>query len=120
MSFVLDDPEPVLWGGERFFRDGVCVGYTTSGAYGHTLGASVALGYLDLGGEPVTRELVESGDYEVDVAGERVGARASLRPLFDPERERILGMRASGALRARFAGSNRPEGDSPWAWCSDA
>ena len=89
VSLVLDDPEPVLWGGERFFRDGVCVGYTTSGAYGHTLGASVALGYLEAA-EPVTRELIESGTYEVDVAGERFGARASLKPLFDPERGRIL------------------------------
>ncbi len=90
VSLVLDDQEPVLWGGERFFRDGECVGYTTSGAYGHTLGASVALGYLALGGEPVTRELVGSGTYEVDVAGTRVGARASLRPLYDPDRARIL------------------------------
>jgi 4-methylaminobutanoate oxidase (formaldehyde-forming) len=90
VSLVLDDPEPILWGGERFFRDGVCVGYTTSAAYGHTLGASVALGYLDLGGEPVTRALIESGAYAVDVSGERVGARVSLDPLFDPERERIL------------------------------
>jgi len=90
VSLVLDDPGPVLWGGERFFRDGRCVGYTTSGAYGHTLGASVALGYLSLGGEPVTRELVGSGTYEVDLAGTRVGARASLRPLYDPDRARIL------------------------------
>jgi 4-methylaminobutanoate oxidase (formaldehyde-forming) len=89
VSLVLTDPEPVLWGGERFFRDGACVGYTTSGAYGHTLGAAVALGYLDLG-EPVTPAAVAAGAYEVDVAGERVPARASLRPLFDPERERIL------------------------------
>jgi sarcosine dehydrogenase len=79
----------VLWGGERFFRDGACVGYTTSGAYGHTLGASVALGYLELD-EPVTAEVVAAGAYEVDVAGERVPARVSLRPLFDPDRRRIL------------------------------
>jgi len=90
VSLVLDDPEPVLWGGERFFRDGVCVGYTTSAAYGHTLGASVALGYLDLGGEPVSHEIVESGAYEIDVAGERFAARASLDSPLDPERERIL------------------------------
>jgi 4-methylaminobutanoate oxidase (formaldehyde-forming) len=89
VSLVLTDPEPVLWGGERFFRDGACVGYTTSGAYGHTLGAAVALGYLDLG-EAVTPAAVAAGAYEVDVAGERVPARASLRPLFDPDRERIL------------------------------
>jgi 4-methylaminobutanoate oxidase (formaldehyde-forming) len=89
VSLVLDDAEPMLWGGERFFRDGACVGYTTSGAYGHTLGASVALGYLELD-EPVTPQVVAAGAYAVDVAGERVPARASLRPLFDPERARIL------------------------------
>jgi hypothetical protein len=38
----------------------------------------------------VTPEVVAAGTYEVDVAGTLVGARASLRPLFDPDRERIL------------------------------
>jgi hypothetical protein len=38
----------------------------------------------------VTPELVGSGTYEVDVAGTRAGARASLRPLYDPDRARIL------------------------------
>jgi 4-methylaminobutanoate oxidase (formaldehyde-forming) len=33
--FVLDDPEPMLWGGEPIYRDGKVVGYTTSGSYGH-------------------------------------------------------------------------------------
>src|SRR5262249_51431995 len=44
--FVLDDPEPVLWGSEPILRDGRPVGYTTSGAYGHTVGGSVAMGYV--------------------------------------------------------------------------
>jgi hypothetical protein len=38
----------------------------------------------------VTPQVVAAGAYAVDVAGERVPARASLRPLFDPERARIL------------------------------
>src|SRR5262249_54857571 len=42
-SFVVEDPEPVLWGAERIFRDGECVGYTTSASYGHTVGGAVAL-----------------------------------------------------------------------------
>src|SRR5204863_8602674 len=35
--FVLEDPEPVLWGAELIYRDGKPVGYTTSGSYGHTV-----------------------------------------------------------------------------------
>jgi sarcosine dehydrogenase len=90
VSIALDDPEPVLWGGERFFRDGECVGYTTSGAYGHTVGAAVALGYLSLGGEPVTPDAVAAGRYTVNVAGADVPAHVSLRSLFDPDRRRVL------------------------------
>ncbi|MCW3048745.1 MAG: dependent oxidoreductase [Solirubrobacterales bacterium] len=90
VSIALDDPEPVLWGGERFFRDGECVGYTTSGAYGHAVGAAVVLGYLSLGGEPVTADAVAAGRYTVNVAGADVPAHVSLRSLFDPDRRRVL------------------------------
>jgi len=87
VSIVLDDPEPVLWGGERFFLDGECVGYTTSGAYGHSLGAAVGLGYM-VG--PVDDGTLGAATLEVDVAGERVPARGSLSAPFDPKRTRIL------------------------------
>jgi heterotetrameric sarcosine oxidase gamma subunit len=90
LSFVLEDPEPVLWGGELIFRDRECVGFTTSGAYGHSLGASVALGYVRLAGQPANRAELESGRYEIDVAGRRFAARASMAPPFDPARKRIL------------------------------
>src|SRR5262249_28820801 len=45
-SFVFTNAEPMLWGGERIFRNGSCVGVTSSGAYGHTVGGAVALGYV--------------------------------------------------------------------------
>jgi sarcosine dehydrogenase len=89
VSFVLDDPEPMLWGGERIFRDGACVGYTTSGAYGHTVGGAVALGYVRHH-EPVTAGFVKSGRYTVDVAGAHTPARASLAPPYDPHNEKIM------------------------------
>jgi 4-methylaminobutanoate oxidase (formaldehyde-forming) len=89
VSLVLRSPEPVLWGGERFYRDGAVAGFTTSGAYGHTVGAAVALGYVHAD-EPVSADYLAGGRFEVDVAGERVQATASLGPLFDPERARIL------------------------------
>jgi heterotetrameric sarcosine oxidase gamma subunit len=90
VSVLLHDPEPMLWGGERLFVDDECVGYTTSGAYGHSLGAAVGLGYLEAGTEPITEDALERTPFEVDIAGARVPARAALRPLFDPDRARIF------------------------------
>jgi 4-methylaminobutanoate oxidase (formaldehyde-forming) len=89
VSIVLDDDGPVLWGGERFFRDGETAGFTTSGAYGHSVGASVGLGYVNAA-TPVTAEYLAAGRFEVDVAGERVPAHVALSAPYDPARERIL------------------------------
>jgi glycine cleavage system aminomethyltransferase T len=90
LSFVLEDPEPVLWGGELILRDGECVGHTTSGAYGHSVGASVALGYVTARDGAGDREALTAGRYEIDVAGELYLARASVSPPFDPARTRVL------------------------------
>ncbi len=64
------------------------VGYLTSGNYGHHLGRAVGLGYV---GHPdgVDAGFVNSGSYEIEVAGECFAARASLRPLYDPKAERV-------------------------------
>ena len=44
----LSDPETALWHGESLLVDGRRAGHVTSGAYGHTLGASVALDYREV------------------------------------------------------------------------
>jgi 4-methylaminobutanoate oxidase (formaldehyde-forming) len=89
VMFVLQDPEPVLWGGEPIYRDGRVVGYTTSGSYGHTVEGGVALGYVaDAGG--VDAAFVRVGRYEIDVAGRRYPAAAHLRAAYDPGRQRIV------------------------------
>ena len=91
IQFLLDDPEPLIHHGEVIWRDDVAVGTIRAGAYGHTLGASVALGYVENSepGEPVTRDFIASGRWEIEIAGERHAARASLRALYDPKGERI-------------------------------
>ena len=53
--------------------------------YGHTLGGCIGLGYVHYKDE---RPLTE-GDYAVEVAGVKVPATASLRPMYDPGNERI-------------------------------
>ncbi len=83
VQLVLDDSEAQLWGGEAVLMDGIEVGEVRSAAYGHTLGASVALCLLR-GSEPMTADVLRAGRFEVDLAGERLAARVHLRSPYDP------------------------------------
>jgi 4-methylaminobutanoate oxidase (formaldehyde-forming) len=89
LQFRLTDPEPMLYHNEPLLRDGEIVGYLSSGAYGHHLGAAIGMGYVPCKGESAD-EVLASG-YEIDVAGSRVRAEASLRPMYDPKSERMRG-----------------------------
>ena len=86
--FVLEDPEPLLLGDEPIYRDGVIVGRTTSGNYGHALGRSVAMGYLE-NEEGATPGWIRSGSYEIEVATESFSANVRLGPPYDPKSEKI-------------------------------
>lgn len=88
VQFLLEDPEPLLYYSEPIYRDGILTGYVLSAGYGHTLGGAVALGHVGLEAG-VSREDILSGKYEIDVAGVRYPARASLRPMVDPKNERV-------------------------------
>jgi 4-methylaminobutanoate oxidase (formaldehyde-forming) len=88
VQVLVQDPEPLMYGGEPLLRDGRWVGYVRAGAYGHTLGGAVGLATLeDEAGLPA--ETVEGVQFEVEIAGVRYPARASIRPLYDPGRGRI-------------------------------
>ena len=86
--FTLDDPEPLLLGDEPIYRDGALVGRTTDGAYGHTVGRSVGMGYVENEGG-VAPAYVRRGSYEIEIMDERHAAAASLRPPYDPRSERV-------------------------------
>ena len=86
--FLLEDPEPLLYHDEPIWRDGALVGRITSGAYGHTLGRAVGLGYVTHA-EGVTDAYVTSGRWELEVAGDRHAARAQLSPPYDPKGLRV-------------------------------
>ncbi len=87
VQFLLADPDPLLYHAEPILRDGSVVGHLTSGAYGHSLGAAVGLGYVPCAGESVQALL--SSNYEIEVAGRRCAATASLKPLYDPTSARM-------------------------------
>lgn len=88
VQFLLEDPQPLLYHNEPILRDGKLIGHTTSAMYGHTLGAAVALGYLEHP-EGVSDGFVADGRYEIQVDRQRIPARASLTPLYDPKSLRV-------------------------------
>ena len=87
VQFLLNDPEPLLYHNEPILRDGELVGYLSSGAYGHHLGGAMGLGYVPCAGQSVAEVLAST--YEIDVAGTRVAATASIKPMYDPKSERV-------------------------------
>jgi 4-methylaminobutanoate oxidase (formaldehyde-forming) len=88
VQFLLEDPEPLLYGEEPILHSGKPVGYLRSGAYGHTLGGAMGFGYVEHAAG-VTAGFVKEGGFEIQVAGERFPARASLRPMYDPRNLRV-------------------------------
>jgi len=87
VQFKLDDPEPLLYHDNPIYRDGVLVGNTTSGNYGHTVGSALAMGYVKSPVEMPRDEVLGAG-FELQVNGKRYAAAASYRPFYDPASER--------------------------------
>ena len=88
MQFRLKEPMPLLYHNEAVLRDGEIVSYLTSGNYGHHLGGAIGMGYVPChDGEDAASQLASS--YEIDVAGERVSAEVSLKPMYDPAATRM-------------------------------
>jgi len=90
VQFAMESDKPMLYHNEPIWRDGKQVGYLSSGMFGHTIGRAIGLGYVKAEGE-CTPDYVLSGRYEIEVARERLPAKASLKPLYDPTSARIKG-----------------------------
>lgn len=90
VSFVLDDPEAMMWGGELVMHDGMAVGQVTSSAWGATVGSCVGLAYIWRPDEKVvTNDYLTSRPFEINVGGDVTPATVHLRPPFDPSSIKI-------------------------------
>ena len=89
VALTLEDPEAVLWGGELILRDDRPVGHLSSGAYGHTLGRALGLGFVSSDAGPADDAFVLDGRYAIDIAGTRVAAQVHLRAPYDPHAARL-------------------------------
>ncbi|HUO81143.1 MAG TPA: FAD-dependent oxidoreductase [Steroidobacteraceae bacterium] len=72
-------------GDEPIYHDGRVVGWVTSGGYGHSVGKSLALGYVDKAVAAAT------AGFEVELIGERRPATRLAGAAFDPDGRRMRG-----------------------------
>jgi 4-methylaminobutanoate oxidase (formaldehyde-forming) len=79
---------PMMYHEEPIYRNGVIVGSTTSGAWGHRVNLSLGMGYAS-NESGVTKDWIESGKWEVELAWKRYGAKVQLQSFYDPKGERI-------------------------------
>jgi 4-methylaminobutanoate oxidase (formaldehyde-forming) len=87
-GFTVDDPDVVLLGRETIYRNGERVGWLSSAGWGYTVEKNIGLGYVRRA-EGVDEAFVLSGNYELEVASDRVNAEVFLKPLYDPEMKRV-------------------------------
>jgi 4-methylaminobutanoate oxidase (formaldehyde-forming) len=88
IQFRLDDPDLLLYHDEPIYRDGSLVGRTSSGMWSYTENRCLAMAYLTCE-EGVTKEWLDGGSFEIEVATRRIPATASIRSFYDPGNERV-------------------------------
>ncbi len=88
VQFLLKSDQPMLYHNEPIWQGDRIAGYIRSGMYAHTLGGACGLGYVTAADGGVVGP-IGADDYEIEIAGVRYPATASLKPLYDPTSARI-------------------------------
>jgi 4-methylaminobutanoate oxidase (formaldehyde-forming) len=90
VQVLVKDPEPLMFHAEIVRRSGKAVGYVRAASYGFTVGGAVGLAMVEGDeGRAVDQAWLDEGKWEVEIAGKLYPARASLKPLYDPENKRV-------------------------------
>jgi len=87
VAFAVADGDADAAGDEPVWHGEQVVGWVTSGGYGHTVGRSIALGYVPAASAEDTGEEA----FAIEILGERRPATLLAEPLVDPKGERMRG-----------------------------
>jgi dimethylglycine dehydrogenase len=83
MTFKVDTADADALGDEPIWHEGKVVGWVTSGAFGHRVKHSLALGYV-----PAALASAASG-FEIEIIGVRYPAEPLRQPAYDPNGSRM-------------------------------
>ncbi|HBX00420.1 MAG TPA: FAD-dependent oxidoreductase [Gammaproteobacteria bacterium] len=85
---IESDDAPFMLHDEPILRDGIAVGLTTSAAWGHRVGKSLAMAEVR-NAEGVTGAWLKEGNFEVEVALQRYPITVQLGAFYDPKNNRM-------------------------------
>lgn len=87
ITLALEDDSataPLMYHEEPIYRDGTLVGSTTSGAWGHRVNKSLGMAYVHCE-DGVTKDWIDSAEWEVEIAWKRYSAKVQFAPFYDPK-----------------------------------
>lgn len=85
VTMIVDAPHADVVGYEAISKDGIVVGNVTSGAFGHAVGKSLAVGYVEAA-------LARDGEeFIIDILGQACKAMVTAKALHDPQGARLRG-----------------------------
>jgi glycine cleavage system aminomethyltransferase T len=83
-SVLVTDPEPLMHHGEVLWRNGKRISEIRAASYGHTIGGAVGLTMVE-DNEPITKDYVNSGEWQVEIVNKLYPCKVSFAPFYDPK-----------------------------------
>jgi 4-methylaminobutanoate oxidase (formaldehyde-forming) len=88
LQFLLEQNQHFIYHNEPIYLNDQLVGSITTGTYGHTFDTPIGLGWVTIPAE-ISDEKLEQQQWEILVAGNRIKARASVKPVYDPQNRNL-------------------------------
>jgi len=88
IQFRMHDPDRLLYHDEPIYRNGELVGRTSSGMWSYVAGSALAMGYVNCA-DGVTKDWLDEGTWQIEVATTKIDATPSIRSFYDPTNERV-------------------------------
>jgi len=88
IQFRVEHPDLLTYHDEPIYRDGIVVGSTSSSMWSATQDRCCAMGYVEHD-EAITKEWLDAGSWEVNIAGRHIPVSTSIRSWYDPGNERV-------------------------------
>ena len=88
LQFLLENNQYFIYHNEPIYLNDQLIGSITTGTYSHTFDAPIGLGWVNVPKE-ISDEALEEQHWEILVAGNRIKARASTKPIYDPQNRNL-------------------------------
>ncbi|GAA0401956.1 FAD-dependent oxidoreductase [Cocleimonas flava] len=88
VAFLFEDDQPMCYHEEPIYANGKIAGRVTSGMFGHTMGATIAMGYVEYDGG-IDKAWLEASEFEIEVECVRYKVKPSFSSFYDPKMEKI-------------------------------